>query len=155
MEKLYHMPGMGAVYVEHRKAVTHLNGSSNRCKSYLKHFFMNCYFREERLAIKSELNMRKKALLHDNFPSEEIINEFLTHPETLPKLDLRWRQPNLVRFVKVIGTSLQWTEIYCFQKFLPLLTRWLVFNHGENCQAELVRGTIYPNFIKKKRAPKG
>lgn len=47
---------------------------------------------------------------------------------------------------------LQWEEIYCFQKFLPLLTRWQIF-HLQNAQRPDV--FIEPDFIKKKRAPKG
>lgn len=54
---------------------------------------------------------------------------------------------------------LQWDEIYCFQKFLPLLTRWQLFHRSNtvNVSADPVQlnGCLSPAFIKKKRAPKG
>nr|XP_036220026.1 flap endonuclease GEN isoform X2 [Bactrocera oleae] len=80
-------------------------------------------WKEERLSLKAELSLRKKAMTDPLFPSEEIIAEFLNEPSTVPTLTLTWRQPNIIKFVKQIGHLLQWTEIYCFQKFLPLLTQ--------------------------------
>lgn len=35
----------------------------------------------------------------DNFPSQEIIDEFLQELSDLTELDLRWKQPNLVKFL--------------------------------------------------------
>ncbi|XP_039967282.1 flap endonuclease GEN isoform X1 [Bactrocera tryoni] len=85
-------------------------------------------WKEERLSLKAELSLRKKAMMDPFFPSEEIIAEFLNEPSTVPTLALTWRQPNIIKFVKQIGHLLQWPEIYCFQKFLPILTRWQVQN---------------------------
>lgn len=50
---------------------------------------------------------------------------------------------------------LQWQELYCFQKILPILTRWQLFNYSQGNQNIPMRGVVWPDFIKKKRAPKG
>ena len=97
--------------------------------------------------------LRKKALVDPEFPSAEIIDEFRREPEKLPKLNLKWKQPNLVKFLKQIGHLLQWPEIYCFQKFLPLLTRWQTVYRDPN---ELsITGFVEPDSIYKKRTIKG
>lgn len=57
--------------------------------------------RDQRLAIKAELQIRKKAMQIDNFPSQEVIDEFLQEPSDLTGLDLRWKQPNLVKFLVI------------------------------------------------------
>lgn len=57
-----------------------------------------------------------------------------------------------------MGKLIQWDEIYCFQKFLPLLTRWQLFHMGDGDGTVInhpLRGSVQPDFIKKKRAPKG
>ncbi|XP_017862030.1 PREDICTED: flap endonuclease GEN [Drosophila arizonae] len=106
-------------------------------------------WKEQRLSIKAELTLRKKALLDVDFPNEEIISEFLTQPAKLPNLVLDWRQPNIVKFIKQIGHLLQWPEIYCFQKFFPLLTRWQVQQPNE------ALALVQPQEIIKKRTVKG
>lgn len=53
---------------------------------------------------------------------------------------------------------LQWDEVYCFQKFLPVLTRWQLFHFAdtERCrQIQSLLGSVLPVCIKKKRSPKG
>ncbi|XP_039487533.1 flap endonuclease GEN [Drosophila santomea] len=106
-------------------------------------------WKEQRLSIKAELTLRRKALLSADFPNEEIIAEFLSEPDTIPNLNLNWRQPNLVKFIKQIGHLLQWPEIYCFQKFFPILTRWQVQ------QSKQEKILIQPLEIIKKRTVKG
>lgn len=61
----------------------------------------NYSYRDQRLAIKSELSIRTKALSNSEFPSQAIIDEFLIRPVTLPKLDLTWKQPNVVKFMVI------------------------------------------------------
>lgn len=64
--------------------------------------FKGCDFtkyKEERLEIKNEVSMRNKALTLPNFPDEELINEFLVRKDNVSKLDLRWKQPDMVKFV--------------------------------------------------------
>lgn len=55
----------------------------------------------------------------------------------------------------MMSSLLQWEEIYCFQKFLPLLTRWQLFHYVSRSQNIPISGNVWPDFIKKKRAPKG
>lgn len=62
-------------------------------------FFWILPNREKRLAIKSELQIRKRAMVDEEFPSQKIIDEFLNRPVTLPKLDLNWKQPSVVKFL--------------------------------------------------------
>ncbi|XP_068142867.1 flap endonuclease GEN [Drosophila tropicalis] len=107
-------------------------------------------WKEQRLSIKAELTLRRKALLSADFPNEEVIAEFLTEPDSLPQLKLNWQQPNLVKFIKQIGHLLQWPEIYCFQKFFPVLTRWQV-SQGRQGSASILE----PVEILKKRTVKG
>ncbi|XP_017129468.1 flap endonuclease GEN [Drosophila elegans] len=106
-------------------------------------------WKEQRLSIKAELALRRKALLSPDFPNEEIIAEFLNDPTAIPNLNLNWRQPNLVKFIKQIGHLLQWPEIYCFQKFFPILTRWQV---QQSKQENIL---IQPIEVIKKRTVKG
>lgn len=47
---------------------------------------------------------------------------------------------------------LQWEELYCLQKFLPLLTRWQLINNNSTSSS---KGIVHPDYIKKKRTPKG
>ncbi|CAD7003617.1 unnamed protein product [Ceratitis capitata] len=107
-------------------------------------------WKEERLSLKAELSLRKKALIDPSFPSEEIIAEFLNEPKSVPKLNLTWRQPNVVKFVKQIGHLLQWTEIYCFQKFLPLLARWQVQNMSRITELNAVPQISIKEIVKKR-----
>lgn len=55
----------------------------------------------------------------------------------------------------MMGKLIQWDEIYCFQKFLPLLTRWQLHHICDGSENVTLRGSVQPDFIKKKRTPKG
>ncbi|XP_017471865.1 PREDICTED: flap endonuclease GEN [Rhagoletis zephyria] len=107
-------------------------------------------WKEERLSLKSELSLRRKALADPMFPSEEIIAEFLNEPSTVPKLNLVWGQPSIVKFIKQIGHLLQWTEIYCFQKFLPILARWQVQNMQRVIELNAVAYISVKEIVKKR-----
>ncbi|XP_052902611.1 flap endonuclease GEN [Anopheles moucheti] len=111
-------------------------------------------WKQQRCNIKNELDIKRKALKDPDFPHEPIIDEFLTKPCELPVLDLSWRQPNLVKFIKSMSTYLQWNELYCFQKLLPLFTRWQVY---VTKHPTVKRSSVFlePDHIKKKRSPKG
>ncbi|KAM7355956.1 LOW QUALITY PROTEIN: XPG-like endonuclease [Cochliomyia hominivorax] len=112
-------------------------------------------WKEERLSLKAELALRKKALADPNFPCEDIIEEFLKQPSEIPKLELSWRQPNMVKFIKQVGPLLQWPEIYCFQKFFPILTRWQVLNNPRLRALPTAVNYVTPKEIIKKRIVKG
>ncbi|KAH8351402.1 hypothetical protein KR059_001439, partial [Drosophila kikkawai] len=129
------------------KTQSHTRSGCSECRTH-----RGCdesLWKEQRLSIKAELALRRKALLAPEFPNEEIIAEFLSEPDTIPSINLNWRQPNLVKFIKQIGHLLQWPEIYCFQKFFPILTRWQVQ------QLKQEKALIEPREIIKKRTVKG
>lgn len=120
--------------------------------------------------------MRRKALVDPQFPSQAIIDEFLLMPGALPaSLDLRWKQPNVVKFVRLMHDSVQWNDAYAMSKILPMLTRWQLFHLGAAVDANddgaiesaadrlaerarkvaNMRGSVQPECIRKKRTPKG
>lgn len=53
-----------------------------------------------------------------------------------------------------MGRQLEWSEIYAFQKVLPLLTRWQLEQRSAVSVSQSQRGFVMPAFIKKRRAPK-
>lgn len=55
----------------------------------------------------------------------------------------------------MMSSKLQWEAVYCFQKILPLLTRWQLHHFAEETNKTSSFGCIQPDFIKKKRTPKG
>lgn len=54
-----------------------------------------------------------------------------------------------------------WEEIYAFEKFLPILTRWQVINfqYVNDCisagRSLAIKGILHVDYIKKIRNPKG
>lgn len=56
-------------------------------------------YREWRLAVKNELNMRSKALGLADFPNEDLIKEFLVRKDNVRRLDLKWKRPDIVNFM--------------------------------------------------------
>ncbi|XP_039287665.1 flap endonuclease GEN isoform X2 [Nilaparvata lugens] len=97
-----------------------------------------------------ELNIRKKALQDPDFPSQEIIEEFLNpvaeNGVTVP--EWKWRKPDLPAFIKLADLKLTWEHDYSIEKFLPLLTRW----HLKNAS---IPSPIQCNSIVKKRVVRG
>lgn len=53
-----------------------------------------------------------------------------------------------------MGRQLEWSEIYAFQKVLPLLTRWQLQQKNATTVSQSQKGFLSPSFIKKKRNPK-
>lgn len=89
-------------------------------------------FREERLEIKNELSMRSKALATEDFPSEELIKEFLIPKDNVAKLDVKWKQPDLVNFV---------VSVEC--KYIDMVVYWLKelsFRFLEICSQVFILG---------------
>ncbi|GAB0097127.1 Flap endonuclease GEN [Sergentomyia squamirostris] len=105
-------------------------------------------WKEQRLVIKTEVQMRRKALVSMDFPREDIIEEFLRRSATPNTLNLSWKRPAITRFIRLTMKYLQWEEIYAFQKIFPLLTRWQLKHPMEE-------GLVSPKEIKKKRTLKG
>lgn len=55
--------------------------------------------RDKRISIKMELQIRKKCMEVNDFPSQEIIDEFKQAPIVMDNLNLKWKQPDLVKFL--------------------------------------------------------
>lgn len=56
--------------------------------------------REERTLMLNEIALRKKALLIEAFPSEELLSEFLIRKDPIPtKLDIQWKLPQMSKFI--------------------------------------------------------
>lgn len=106
------------------------------------------------MQIKAEVMIRKKALSDLSFPFENIIKEFLSEPTSIPNISLKWHQPNVIKFVKQIGPLLLWPELYCFQKFFPLLTRWQL-RYPQLMKDKSLISFVMPQEIKKMRTLKG
>lgn len=53
-----------------------------------------------------------------------------------------------------MGRQLEWSEIYAFQKVLPLLTRWQLQQKNATIVSQSQNGFVSPAFIFKKRNPK-
>ncbi|XP_018564614.1 flap endonuclease GEN [Anoplophora glabripennis] len=112
-------------------------------------------FKDERLSIKNEINMRNKALQDSSFPNETLIKEFLEKKDNVSQLNLKWKQPNVVNFIRFTAKFLQWEEIYSFEKIIPILTRWQCLNYEIIERQTGIMGILYPDQIKKTRNPKG
>ncbi|RZF32307.1 hypothetical protein LSTR_LSTR001771 [Laodelphax striatellus] len=97
-----------------------------------------------------ELNIRKKALQDPDFPSQEIIEEFLNPvgENSVTVTEWKWSKPDLPAFIKLADIKLAWEHDYSIEKFLPLLTRW----HLKNAS---IPSPIQCNSIVKKRVVKG
>ncbi|XP_050089227.1 flap endonuclease GEN [Anopheles aquasalis] len=112
-------------------------------------------WKQQRANVKAELEIKRKALKDPDFPQEPIIEEFMTRPCELPALDLQWKQPNIIKFIRNMSSLLQWNELYCFQKLLPLFTRWQIKSAQSSSSATESNIFLTPDYIKKKRSPKG
>nr|CAI5827257.1 unnamed protein product [Callosobruchus analis] len=112
-------------------------------------------YKEERLRIKNELNIRSKALQNPNFPNEELINEYLLKKDNVLKLGVEWKKPNLMALVSFANKFLDWDKVYSFEKCLPVLTRWQCLNADKVRNLTGSHGCLIPQRIKKVRSPKG
>ncbi|XP_053600966.1 flap endonuclease GEN isoform X2 [Plodia interpunctella] len=100
--------------------------------------------------VKRELSLRNRALTCGvPFPEPKVMKEFLNAtPEKIDLDSLKYPVPSLIQFVKLMSCKLDWSERYCVEKFLPVLTKW-------HLQDSVPNRTIKPIMIKKKRIPRG
>ncbi|XP_014360224.2 flap endonuclease GEN [Papilio machaon] len=100
--------------------------------------------------VKRELSLRTRALSCGMpFPEPKVMKEFLNASNDYKDLnDLTTPVPSLIQFVKLMCSKLDWSERYCVEKFLPILTKW-------HLQDTVICRKIKPKEIKKKRNPKG
>ncbi|KAG7190391.1 hypothetical protein KM043_006499 [Ampulex compressa] len=104
------------------KIQKHAKSGCMECGTVIK---CNDSFREKRMLILNEVALRKKALLVEGFPKDELISEFLLRKDPVPsKLDLQWKQPRLTEFIEFMERHLSWEPQYAFEKIFPLVTRW-------------------------------
>ncbi|CAH2068716.1 unnamed protein product, partial [Iphiclides podalirius] len=100
--------------------------------------------------VKRELSLRTKALSSGvPFPEPMVMKEFLNASNEEIDLNcLKTPVPSLIQFVKLMSSKLDWSERYCVEKFLPILTKW-------HLRENVACRKIAPKAIKKKRNPKG
>ncbi|XP_048506063.1 flap endonuclease GEN [Athalia rosae] len=105
-------------------------------------------YKEQKKLIQNEIAMRKKAILIDSFPNEEIINEYLVRKGPVPSsLDLKWQQPKLNKFIFFMEKKVCWEPDYSFEKFLPLMTRWQLLHLPEIALRENISFLKYSNDL--------
>lgn len=112
------------------------------------------FYREKRALLLNEIGLRKKALAIEDFPNQELIDEFLTRKDPVPtKVDIEWKQPQLNEFIVFMERHLSWNAQYAFEKVFPLATRWQL-NHLPIVTTEnrlTIPNLFIPEIIKKVR----
>ncbi|XP_014203647.1 flap endonuclease GEN [Copidosoma floridanum] len=118
----------------------------------------NDSFKKKCVELSGELAIRKKALMDENFPNQEIIDEFLLRKESVPSsLNLKWRKPNMIKFVSFMERVVQWDAAYALSKILPIFTRWQIKHLIDIPEDERADepNIIIPERIKKVKTVKG
>ncbi|KAG5307484.1 GEN endonuclease, partial [Acromyrmex insinuator] len=111
-------------------------------------------FREKRALILNEISLRKKALYYENFPNQELIDEFLIRKDSIPtKLDIKWKQPQVNEFINFMNKYVCWEPQYTFEKIFTLITRWQLLHLPNLTLDERLSMTdlFIPDSIKKIR----
>ncbi|XP_018351109.1 PREDICTED: flap endonuclease GEN isoform X2 [Trachymyrmex septentrionalis] len=106
-------------------------------------------FREKRSLILNEISLRKKALYDENFPNQELIDEFLIRKDSIrTKLDIKWKQPQ-----DFMNKYVCWEPQYAFEKIFTLITRWQLLHLPNLTLDERLSMTdlFIPDSIKKIR----
>ncbi|KAI4495381.1 hypothetical protein M0802_008771 [Mischocyttarus mexicanus] len=104
------------------KVQKHTKSGCIQCGTVIK---CNDTYKEERALILNEIQIRKKSLLVENFPDQELLDEFLIRKDSVPsKLDLNWQQPQIDKYIDFVDKYLTWEPQYAFEKIFPLVTRW-------------------------------
>lgn len=72
--------------------------------------------KDRKAFVKNELNIRKRTLNLPNFPNEELIDEYLVTKESIPSLNINWKQPNLIKFIvgRCMSKCIQYKFIFAF-----------------------------------------
>lgn len=135
---------------QHDKSGCELCGSSKGCYERVDSSALIHRDPAEQKEIITELNIRRKALQDEHFPSQDVIDEFSSVKLASQAVSIKWLQPNLVGFMKLADKYLRWDECYSLEKFLPLVTRWLIMQ-----KKNIDKCPIYPESILKTRVLKG
>ncbi|XP_020300170.1 flap endonuclease GEN [Pseudomyrmex gracilis] len=111
-------------------------------------------FRDKRILLLNEISLRKKATQKENFPNQELLEEFLVRKDSVPtKLDIEWKQPQINQFIDFMDKHLCWEPKYAFEKIFTLSTRWQLL-HLPNLTLDerlLVPNLFIPDKILKIR----
>ena len=104
--------------------------------------------KENKVMFKLEESLKKKCkelseFWHDTF--EKVIDEFMKPCNNVAVEKVRYFQincPKLDEFVKICVKKMTWTEEYAVEKFLPLITRYVLKTGSEKIIGNFV-GTGY------------
>ncbi|KAL2716187.1 flap endonuclease GEN [Vespula squamosa] len=111
-------------------------------------------YKEERTLILNEIQIRKKTRLKEDFPDQELLDEFLIRKHSVPsRLDLEWKQPQIDKFIDFVNKYLTWDPQYAFEKIFPLATRWQL-RYLPNISSDMyfsINNLFIPERIKKVR----
>ncbi|XP_076179460.1 XPG-like endonuclease isoform X3 [Ptiloglossa arizonensis] len=133
------------------KVQKHAKSGCVDCGTVIK---CNNSYGEKRALILNEIALRKKVLLIEDFPNQELIDEFLIRKDPVPKkIDLQWKQPHMSKLIDFMEQHLSWEPQYAFKKIFPLVTRWQLL-HLPNISVEdrlLISDLFIPEVIKKIR----
>ncbi|XP_069354397.1 flap endonuclease GEN isoform X3 [Maniola hyperantus] len=125
--------------------------AKNGCPVCVTHKGCNDLGHKSKVAeVKREVSLRNRALSCGMpFPEPKVMKEFMDPtPEDIDLEGLKIPIPSLIQFAKIMSYKLDWTEKYCVEKFLPLLTKW-------HLQEKVPSRSLQPIEIKKKRNPRG
>ena len=94
--------------------------------------------KENKVMFKLEESLKKKCkelseFWHDTF--EKVIDEFMKPCNNVAVDKVRYFQmncPKLDEFVKICVKKMTWTEEYAVEKFLPLITRYVLKTGSDN-----------------------
>ncbi|XP_035733716.1 flap endonuclease GEN-like [Vespa mandarinia] len=111
-------------------------------------------YKEKRALILNEIQIIKKTRLKEDFPDQELIDEFLIRKHFVPsKLDLEWKQPQIDKYIDFVDKYLSWDPQYAFDKIFPLVTRWQL-RYLPNISSDMylsINNLFIPEKIKKVR----
>lgn len=62
--------------------------------------------KDQKIFVKNEISIRKKALASPDFPNEALIDEYLNNKESIGSFSVDWTQPNIIKFVVSITLAL-------------------------------------------------
>ncbi|KAL3841381.1 hypothetical protein ACJMK2_019535 [Sinanodonta woodiana] len=99
--------------------------------------------------------VRKKALLVEGFPQQEVIGEFLDIKEKCPSEIPRWKRPELVPLLEFALCKLEWPPEYTLEKTLPLITLWDMLNIRTKGSGKCLQQHLQPEGIVKTRVRQG
>ncbi|XP_012281526.1 flap endonuclease GEN [Orussus abietinus] len=115
-------------------------------------------FKGTKELVMNEVSLRKKAIGVENFPNQELINEFLIRKDPVPSdLDLEWHEPQILEFTNLMRRQLGWPGKYSLSMIFPLVTRWQLLRASELSieERQLITRNLEPECIRNTKNVKG